>query len=169
MTTAAANHLLHSTRPGQAAKLVGDKRVDEGNQPMPLNALHHITVQTNDLEATRDFYRDVLGLEVGFRHMALSLARASETRRRTDEKHPPMRWIRGRYGTVKTQKSAMRAVPGAGIAGGVWTHTKGCGCRPNRADQAIAIPENAAISATKYWARNTLAIAVPAAWQNASA
>ena len=34
---------------------------------MPLNALHHITVQTNDLEATRDFYRDVLGLEVGFR------------------------------------------------------------------------------------------------------
>ncbi|HVI65823.1 MAG TPA: VOC family protein [Bradyrhizobium sp.] len=34
---------------------------------MPLNALHHITVQTDDLEATRDFYRDVLGLGVGFR------------------------------------------------------------------------------------------------------
>jgi catechol 2,3-dioxygenase-like lactoylglutathione lyase family enzyme len=34
---------------------------------MPLNALHHITVQTDDLEATRDFYRDVLGLRVGFR------------------------------------------------------------------------------------------------------
>ena len=30
-----------------------------------LNALHHITVQTDDLEATRDFYRDILG--VGFR------------------------------------------------------------------------------------------------------
>ena len=25
---------------------------------MPLNALHHITVQTDDLEATRDFYRE---------------------------------------------------------------------------------------------------------------
>ena len=34
---------------------------------MPLNALHHVTVKTADLEATRDFYRDVLGLEVGFR------------------------------------------------------------------------------------------------------
>jgi catechol 2,3-dioxygenase-like lactoylglutathione lyase family enzyme len=38
-----------------------------GSPPMPLNALHHITVQTDDLEATRDFYRDVLGLRVGFR------------------------------------------------------------------------------------------------------
>src|SRR5207253_8105471 len=38
-----------------------------GSLTMPLNALHHITVQTNDLEATRDFYRDILGLEVGFR------------------------------------------------------------------------------------------------------
>jgi catechol 2,3-dioxygenase-like lactoylglutathione lyase family enzyme len=34
---------------------------------MALNALHHVTVQTNDLEATRDFYRDVLGLTEGFR------------------------------------------------------------------------------------------------------
>jgi catechol 2,3-dioxygenase-like lactoylglutathione lyase family enzyme len=34
---------------------------------MAINALHHVTVQTNDLEATRDFYRDVLGLTVGFR------------------------------------------------------------------------------------------------------
>ena len=34
---------------------------------MPLTTLHHFTVQTEDLEATRDFYRNVLGLEVGFR------------------------------------------------------------------------------------------------------
>jgi extradiol dioxygenase family protein len=34
---------------------------------MGLNALHHFTVRTDDLEATRDFYADVLGLEVGFR------------------------------------------------------------------------------------------------------
>ena len=34
---------------------------------MGLNALHHVTVKTNDLEATRDFYSEVLGLEVGFR------------------------------------------------------------------------------------------------------
>ena len=34
---------------------------------MGLNALHHVTVQTDDLGKTRDFYRDILGLEVGFR------------------------------------------------------------------------------------------------------
>ena len=34
---------------------------------MGLNALHHVTVKTNDLDATRDFYSEVLGLEVGFR------------------------------------------------------------------------------------------------------
>jgi len=34
---------------------------------MPLNALHHITVRTDDLEATCEFYRDILGLKVGFR------------------------------------------------------------------------------------------------------
>ncbi len=34
---------------------------------MGLNALHHVTVQTDDLDQTRDFYRDILGLEVGFR------------------------------------------------------------------------------------------------------
>jgi catechol 2,3-dioxygenase-like lactoylglutathione lyase family enzyme len=34
---------------------------------MPVNCLHHITVKTDNLEATRDFYRDILGLEVGFR------------------------------------------------------------------------------------------------------
>ena len=34
---------------------------------MGLNALHHVTVQTDDLEKTRDFYRDILGLEEGFR------------------------------------------------------------------------------------------------------
>lgn len=34
---------------------------------MALNALHHITVMTKDLDATRDFYRDILGLKEGFR------------------------------------------------------------------------------------------------------
>src|SRR5215472_10672339 len=34
---------------------------------MGINVLHHVTVKTDDLEKTRDFYRDVLGLEVGFR------------------------------------------------------------------------------------------------------
>ena len=34
---------------------------------MGLDALHHFTVRTDDLEATRDFYAEVLGLEVGFR------------------------------------------------------------------------------------------------------
>ncbi len=34
---------------------------------MPLDALHHVTVQTNDLDRTRDFYRDILELEEGFR------------------------------------------------------------------------------------------------------
>jgi len=34
---------------------------------MPLNQLHHVTVRTDDLEATRAFYREVLGLQDGWR------------------------------------------------------------------------------------------------------
>ncbi len=34
---------------------------------MEMNTLDHVTISTNDLEATRKFYCDVLGLEVGFR------------------------------------------------------------------------------------------------------
>src|SRR5437764_15100638 len=44
-----------------------DAAITQGGAAMALNALHHVTVQTTDLEATRDFYRDVLGLRVGFR------------------------------------------------------------------------------------------------------
>jgi catechol 2,3-dioxygenase-like lactoylglutathione lyase family enzyme len=32
---------------------------------VPLEALDHYTIQCSDLEATRDFYRDVLGLKIG--------------------------------------------------------------------------------------------------------
>src|SRR5437588_5192368 len=46
------------------------------------------------------------------------------TRRRHRRKASAHALNPGRYGTVEIQKSAMRAVPGAGIAGGVWTHTK---------------------------------------------
>ena len=34
---------------------------------MPLNALHQVTVKTAGLEAAGNFYRNVPGLEVGFR------------------------------------------------------------------------------------------------------
>ena len=34
---------------------------------MPLENLNHVLVMTGDLEATRDFYVDVLGLEDGYR------------------------------------------------------------------------------------------------------
>jgi catechol 2,3-dioxygenase-like lactoylglutathione lyase family enzyme len=34
---------------------------------MPLTSLNHVTVRTDQLEKTRDFYRDALGLEVGWR------------------------------------------------------------------------------------------------------
>lgn len=34
---------------------------------MGLNALNHYTIRTADLDRTRDFYVDVLGLEVGYR------------------------------------------------------------------------------------------------------
>jgi catechol 2,3-dioxygenase-like lactoylglutathione lyase family enzyme len=34
---------------------------------MALTQLNHVTVRTKDLEKTRDFYRDVLGLREGFR------------------------------------------------------------------------------------------------------
>ena len=36
-----------------------------GAKEVPLEALDHYTIQCTDLEATRDFYRDVLGLTVG--------------------------------------------------------------------------------------------------------
>lgn len=34
---------------------------------MPLNALNHYTLRPVDLEATKDFYADVLGLPIGYR------------------------------------------------------------------------------------------------------
>ncbi len=34
---------------------------------MPLTKLEHYLVMTDDIEATRDFYRDVIGFNVGFR------------------------------------------------------------------------------------------------------
>jgi catechol 2,3-dioxygenase-like lactoylglutathione lyase family enzyme len=34
---------------------------------MPLTQLNHVTVRTDDLEGTRDFYREVLGLKDGLR------------------------------------------------------------------------------------------------------
>jgi catechol 2,3-dioxygenase-like lactoylglutathione lyase family enzyme len=34
---------------------------------MGLNALNHYTIRPADLEATKDFYVDVLGLEIGYR------------------------------------------------------------------------------------------------------
>ena len=34
---------------------------------MPLTRIDHLLVLTDDIDATRDFYRDVLGLEVGDR------------------------------------------------------------------------------------------------------
>lgn len=34
---------------------------------MPLHKLEHYLVMTGDIDATRDFYRDVIGLTVGFR------------------------------------------------------------------------------------------------------
>ena len=34
---------------------------------MPLTELNHVTVRTKDMEGTRDFYVNVLGMNVGFR------------------------------------------------------------------------------------------------------
>jgi catechol 2,3-dioxygenase-like lactoylglutathione lyase family enzyme len=34
---------------------------------MPLTKLEHYLVMTDDIDRTRDFYRDVIGLDVGFR------------------------------------------------------------------------------------------------------
>jgi catechol 2,3-dioxygenase-like lactoylglutathione lyase family enzyme len=34
---------------------------------MPLHGLNHYTIRTTDLERTKDFYVDVLGLEIGYR------------------------------------------------------------------------------------------------------
>ena len=96
----------------------------------------------------------------------LSLNRPDRLNALSDELVPRHQ---ARYGRVEIQKSAMTAVPGAGIGVGVCTQTKGCGWRPNRADQAIATPGNTATSGTNYCARNSLAIVVPAARHKASA
>ena len=56
--------------PLRAPRLLSDSpgRPDSGRiRDGPINALHHVTVKTDDLDATRDFYSEVLGLEVGFR------------------------------------------------------------------------------------------------------
>ena len=42
-------------------------RISQQGHAMALDKLEHYLVMTDDLEATRDFYRDVLGLQVGFR------------------------------------------------------------------------------------------------------
>src|SRR6202000_2921008 len=51
------------------SSVAGNRRTRrrEERHAMALNALHHITVMTKDLDATRDFYRDILGLTEGFR------------------------------------------------------------------------------------------------------
>ena len=43
------------------------ERIGVENAIMPLENLNHVLVLTRDLEATRDFYVDVLGLEDGYR------------------------------------------------------------------------------------------------------
>ena len=44
---------------------------------MPLGVLQHFTIEPSDLEKTKDFYCDVLGLENGERHRSISLATGS--------------------------------------------------------------------------------------------
>ena len=39
---------------------------------MEMETLDHVTISTNDLEGTRRFYCDVLGLEVGFRPASIA-------------------------------------------------------------------------------------------------
>ena len=41
---------------------------------MRINVLHHVTVKTDDLEAPRDFYRDLLGARVRLREKSFGIA-----------------------------------------------------------------------------------------------
>jgi catechol 2,3-dioxygenase-like lactoylglutathione lyase family enzyme len=41
---------------------------------MGINVLHHVTVKTDDLAATRDFYRDLLGARVRLREKSFGIA-----------------------------------------------------------------------------------------------
>ena len=41
---------------------------------MGINVLHHVTVKTDDLDATRDFYRDLLGDRVRSREKSFGIA-----------------------------------------------------------------------------------------------
>src|SRR5205085_11776647 len=53
--------------PGRADRIRYRSAKSATEAVMGINVLHHVTVKTDDLEATRDFYSNVLGLEVGFR------------------------------------------------------------------------------------------------------
>ena len=41
---------------------------------MGINVLHHVTAKADDLEAMRDFYRDVLGARVRLRGKSFGIA-----------------------------------------------------------------------------------------------
>jgi catechol 2,3-dioxygenase-like lactoylglutathione lyase family enzyme len=56
-----------TTRAVASAIIFAGSNRPKGSTAMPINALHHVTVKTDDLDATRDFYQEILGLEVGFR------------------------------------------------------------------------------------------------------
>src|ERR1700730_16158247 len=135
--------------------------------------VHRLCVlRSRALSVDRSFYAPVTfrgcigALDGEVQQLAVGLVDPSQP---TANGRSPTVRSQARYCRVEIQKSAMTAVPGAGIGVGVCTQTKGCGWRPNRVDQAIATPGNTATSATKYCARNSLAIVVPAAWHKASA
>src|SRR6266481_346903 len=48
-------------------RLTGNASNKKRRRPMPLGGLQHFTIEPQDLERTKDFYVDVLGLEIGDR------------------------------------------------------------------------------------------------------
>ena len=128
-------------------------------------------LRSRALSVERGFCASLFGVALGALDgevQQLARGRVDPSEPTANGRSPTVR-RQARYCRVEIQKSAMTAVPGAGIGVGVCTQTEGCGGRPNRVDQAIATPGNTATSATKYCARNSLAIVVPAAWHKASA
>jgi hypothetical protein len=128
-------------------------------------------LRSRALSVERGFCASLFGVALGALDgevQQLARGRVDPSQPTANGRSPTVR-RQARYCRVEIQKSAMTAVRGAGIGVGVCDQTKGCGWRPNRVDQAIAIPGNTATLATKYCARNSLAIVVPAAWHRASA
>src|SRR5437870_11866159 len=66
MRTAASDRLVDAAS-GLRVRITAIDRIDKGVLLMPVAAMNHFRVLSDDLEATRRFYCDLFGVKVGWR------------------------------------------------------------------------------------------------------